>query len=80
MLWQYCNWSGNDYFPALVSDTIKAETFQRYSIPLNTHVKMISSVLGSRVLRDCMYPLSLPLQTPVIAITFSDQAAVCLSL
>lgn len=80
MLWQYHNWSGIDYFPALVSDAIKAETFQRYSIPLNTHVKMISSVLGSRVLRDYTYPLSLPLQTPVIAITFSDQAAVCLSL
>lgn len=80
LLWQYCDWFGNDYFPALVSDAIIAETFQRYSVPHNTHMKMISSTLRSRVLRDCESPLFLPLQTSVIATTFSDQAAVCLSL
>lgn len=79
LLEYYCDWSGNDYFPALVSEAIRAETFQRYSAPLNTHMKMISSTLGSRVLRVCTSPLSLLLQTPVIATTFSDRAAVCLS-
>lgn len=59
MLWQHCDWSGNDYFPALVSDAIKAETFQRYNLPHNTHMKMISSTLGSRVLMDCTSSLFL---------------------
>lgn len=70
LLWQLCDWSGNDYFPALVSDAIKGETFQRYNVPHNTHMKMISSTVGSRVLRDCTPPLFLPQQTPVIATTF----------
>lgn len=63
-----------------MSDAIKAETFQRYSVPHNTHMKMISSTLGSRVLGDCTSSLSfLPLQTPVIATTFFFSPSSCLS-
>ena len=66
-----CDLPGNDCFPALVPDAIKAVTFQWNSIPLNTHMKMLWA---------CKTPLSLPLQTFVIDSTFSDQAAVCIFL
>lgn len=67
-------------FPALVSGAIRAETSQSCGGPGCTHVKLISSTLGSRVLGDCMSSLSPPPQTPVIATTFSHRAAVCVPL
>lgn len=76
---QCCNCLCSNHFPTLMSDAIKAETSQRYSGPHCSHMKMISSMFGSRVLRDCMSPFSPPPQTLVIATTFSHRAAVCLS-
>lgn len=80
LLRQCCNCFCSDCFPALVSDAIKAETSQSCSGPRCTHMKMISSPFGSRVLGDCMSSLSPPPQTPVIATTFSHRAAVCVPL
>lgn len=77
---QCCDCFCSDYFPALASDAIKAETSQGCSGPRCTHMKMISSALGSRVLGDCLSSLSPPPQTPVIATTFSHRAAVCVPL
>lgn len=77
---QCCNRFGSDCFPALVSDAIRAETSQSCGGPGCTHMKLISSTLVSRVLRDCMSSLSPPPQTPVIATTFSHRAAVCVPL